>query len=122
MNIRRTLVAVGMAAALLAACGGDEAGTGDNGGGGGGGAATTITASDFAFDPETVTIAAGDGIELTNEGEAEHNITAEDAGLDEDVDAGDSVTVDTSDVEPGTYDFICEYHPDQMKGTLEVTE
>jgi plastocyanin len=122
MNFRRTLVAVGMAAALVAACGGDEGGTEDNGGGGGGGAATTITASDFAFDPETVTIAAGDGIELTNEGEAEHNITAEDAGMDEDVDAGDSVTIDTSGVEPGTYDFICEYHPDQMTGTLEVTE
>ena len=121
MNVRRTLVAVGMAGVLLAACGGDEGGTEANGGGGGG-AAATLTASDFAFDPETVTIAAGDGIELTNEGEAEHNITAEDAGLDEDVDAGDSVTVDTSGVEPGTYDFICEYHPEQMKGTLEVTE
>jgi len=125
MNTKRMLVAAGIVALLAAACGGDDAGaeaTGGGGGGEGGGAATTLTASDFAFDPESVTIAAGDGIELTNDGEAEHNITAEDAGLDEDVDAGDSVTVDTSGVEPGTYDFFCEYHPDQMKGTLEVTE
>lgn len=126
MNIRRVLAAVGIVALMLAACGGDDAGSdnasGEGGGGGGGSAATTVTASDFAFDPESVTVAAGDGIELVNDGEAEHNITAEDAGLDEDVDAGDTVMIDTSDVEPGSYDFFCEYHPDQMKGTLEVTE
>ena len=128
MNTRRILVALGIVALMAAACGGDDAGSenasgsGSSGGGGGGGAATTVTASDFAFDPESVTVAAGDGIELVNDGEAEHNITAEDAGLDEDVDAGDTVTIDTSGVEPGSYDFFCEYHPDQMKGTLEVTE
>ncbi len=47
---------------------------------------------------------------------------AEEADLDEDVDAGDSVTIDLGGVEAGTYDFLCEYHPDQMTGTLEVTE
>ena len=31
-----------------------------------------------------------------------------------------SVTIDLTDVEAGSYDFFCEYHPD-MKGTLEVT-
>ena len=126
MNTRRILVALGIVALMAAACGGDDAGSenasgsGSSGGGGGGGAATTVTASDFAFDPESVTVAAGDGIELVNDGEAEHNITAEDAGLDEDVDAGDTVTIDTSGVEPGSYDFFCEYHP-AMTGTLEVT-
>jgi plastocyanin len=125
MNTRRMLVALGIVALMAAACGGDDASSENasgSGGGGGGGAATTVTASDFAFDPESVTVAAGDGIELVNDGEAEHNITAEDAGLDEDVDAGDTVTIDTSGVEPGSYDFFCEYHPDQMKGTLEVAE
>ena len=126
MNIRRMLAAVGIVALMVTACGGDDASSdnasGEGGGGDGGSAVTTVTASDFAFDPESVTVAAGDGIELVNDGEAEHNITAEDAGLDEDVDAGDTVTIDTSDVEPGSYDFFCEYHPDQMKGTLEVTE
>jgi plastocyanin len=117
MNTRRMLVAAGIVALLVAACGGDDANSDS-----GGGSATTVTASDFAFDPDSVTVAAGDGIELTNDGDTEHNLTAEDAGLDEDVDPSDSVTIDTSDAEPGTYDFFCEYHPEQMKGTLEVTE
>ncbi len=40
--------------------------------------------------------------------------------MDEDVDGGASVTVDLGDVEPGSYEFVCEYHPDTMTGTLEV--
>jgi plastocyanin len=80
-----------------------------------------LTASNFAFDPTSLSAAAGGTIEFVNEDDAEHNITAEDAGIDEDVDAGATTTVDLGDVEPGTYDFICEYHPDTMTGTLEVT-
>lgn len=116
MSRKKMLVAAGIVCLLGVSCGGDDAG-GDAGGG-----STTITASDFAFDPGSVTVASGDGIELLNDGEAEHNLTAEDAGLDDDVSAGESVTIDTSDVEAGSYDFICSYHPDQMTGTLEVTD
>jgi plastocyanin len=47
---------------------------------------------------------------------------SEDAGIDEDVDAGGSVSIPLTGVEPGSYDFFCEYHPDSMTGTLEVSE
>ena len=67
-----------------------------------------LTAADFSFDPGTVTVAAGDTIELSNEGESPHNLQAEEADIDED--------------EPGTYDFICKFHPEDMMGTLEITE
>lgn len=80
----------------------------------------TLTAVDFAWDPDSLTVAAGDSIELVNEDEAEHNLTIEDAGVDEDVDGGKTVTVDLGDVKAGSYDFVCEYHPDTMTGTLEV--
>jgi plastocyanin len=125
--MKRLLIVTAMVALLAAACGGDDGeatnGGGTGGGGdGGGGGAVTLTAANFAFQPESLTAAVGDTIEFTNEDDAKHNITAEDAGLDEDVDAASSTTVDLADVEPGTYDFICEYHPDSMKGTLEVTE
>ena len=122
----RTKLLIGalMAIALLGvACGGDDAPEASGGGeeAGGGGGTVSLSAAEFAFDPASVTAAAGDTIEFTNEDDAEHNVTAEEAGIDEDVDAGGSTTIDLSGVEPGSYDFICKYHPDTMKGTLEVT-
>lgn len=80
----------------------------------------TLTASDFSWDTDTLTVPAGGSIEVVNEDDAEHNLTIEDADVDEDVEGGASTTVDLGDVEAGTYDFFCEYHPDTMTGTLEV--
>ena len=124
--IKRMLAALAIVGLLATACGGDDGGSpaasGDDGGGGGeGGASVTVTAADFSFDPESITAAAGDTIELSNEGESPHNLQAEEAGIDEDVDPGKTVSIDLADVEPGTYDFICKFHPDDMKGTLEIT-
>ena len=109
------------------ACGGDDASTettddsadtepAEDAGGSG-----ALVAANFAFDPTSLSAASGDSIEFTNEDEAEHNFTAEDAGLDVDVDAGGSATIDLTDVEAGSYDFFCKYHKDSMTGTLEVT-
>jgi plastocyanin len=123
--IKRMMATLGIVALLATACGGDEEGSpaaSGDGGGGGSSSSVTVTAADFSFDPATVTAAAGDAIELSNEGDSPHNLQAEEAGLDEDVDPGATVSVDLADVEPGTYDFICKFHPDDMKGTLEVTE
>jgi plastocyanin len=123
--IKRMMATLGIVALLATACGGDEEGSPAASGDGGGGessSSVTVTAADFSFDPETVTAAVGDTIELSNEGDSPHNLQAEEAGLDEDVDPGATVSVDLADVEPGTYDFICKFHPDDMKGTLEVTE
>ena len=125
--IKRMLAAFGIVALLATACGGDDgdpaAASGDDGGGAGaGGGSVTLTAADFSFEPGTVTAGAGDTIELSNEGESPHNLQAEEADLDEDVDAGETVSIDLADVEPGTYDFICKFHPEDMTGTLEITE
>jgi plastocyanin len=119
-STRKSLVAAAAVVALLgAACGGDDSEAEGDAASGGGGAAT-LTAAEFAWDPGTLTVASGGSIELMNEDEAEHNLTIEDAGVDEDVAGGETVTVDLAGVEPGSYDFVCEYHPDTMKGTLEV--
>jgi plastocyanin len=124
--IKRMLAALAIVGLLATACGGDNGGSpaasGDDGGGGGeGGASVAVTAADFSFDPESITAATGDRIELSNEGESPHNLQAEEAGIDEDVDPGKTVSIDLADVEPGNYDFICKFHPDDMKGTLEIT-
>ena len=120
---KRLVIGLAVVALMGAACGGDDDGgsteeTTENGGGGGG--SVTLTAAEFAFDPTDLSAAAGDTIEFVNEDDAEHNFTAEDAGIDQGVDAGGSTTIDLTGVEAGSYDFFCEYHPD-MKGSLEVS-
>jgi plastocyanin len=128
----RKLAASGAAALLLllGACGGDEPEpTAESGGEsteatqeeGGGSGTVELSAADFAFEPGDLSAAAGDTIEFTNEDDAPHTFTAQDAGIDEEVEAGGSTSISLGDVEPGSYDFICTIHP-EMKGTLEVTE
>jgi plastocyanin len=104
---------VGLLAATvaLAACGGG----GTTGGGGGG-----LTMVDNAFQPDTLTVSSGDSVEVTNDGEALHNITIADADIDEDVEAGQSTTI-TVELDPGEYEMFCEYHEAQgMTGTVTV--
>lgn len=120
MTKRKSVVAVAFVALFGAACGGDDGGDETSDAGGNGGGAVTLTAADFAWDPSSLTVEAGGSIELVNEDDAKHNLTIEGAGVDEDVDGGQTATVDLGDLEAGSYDFVCEYHADSMTGTLEV--
>lgn len=100
-------------ALMLAACGG-----GSDGGEGGGSAPLSMT--DNAFDPTTLTVSSGDSVELSNDGQALHNLTVEGADIDQDVQAGQSATV-TMDLEPGEYTMFCEYHRSAgMEGSVTV--
>jgi plastocyanin len=106
------------AAVVLAACGGGD--TGGETGGGGGGGATTLTMVDNEFQPADLTVSAGTELELTNEGQAPHTFTVTDAGIDEQVEAGQGSST-TIDLEAGTYDFVCQFHESAgMTGTLTV--
>jgi plastocyanin len=104
----------------LAACGDDD----DDGNGGtdNGRADTgaTIVAANIAFDPTELSVAAGETITLRNEDDVEHSFTIDDPDIDAEAEGGEEATVDAPD-QPGTYDFHCRYHPDQMTGTLTVT-
>lgn len=101
------------AAVMLAACGG-----GSEGGEGGGSAAMSMT--DNAFDPATLTVSSGDSLEVSNDGQALHNLTVEGEGIDQDVQAGQSASV-TMDLEPGEYTMFCEYHRSAgMEGSITV--
>ena len=96
------ILAVGLAG-MVGACGDDDDTSGSASGSGSGSGVSadeptgesvaTITAADIAYDPTELTV-----------GEAE-------GGEDADIVVPD---------EPGTYDFYCRYHPDQMTGTLTV--
>ena len=83
-------------------------------------ASVEVTTSEFTFKPSKITVAAGGVIELSNEDDAKHSLTASEAGVDEDVDPNASVTIRLGQVDPGTYDYVCKYHSN-MTGTLEVT-
>ena len=79
-----------------------------------------ITAEDFQFSPDSLTVPSGESsITVTNEGSVEHSFTLDDDSVSEDIEPGDSVTV-TVDVTADA-GFHCKYHPDQMTGTLSVS-
>jgi plastocyanin len=108
---------------LLGACGDNGEDTSDEGDGGG--TPVTVVATDFAFDTETLTLEAGESVELTlqNDGEAEHSFTSEDVGAEVEAEPGATAsTTFTAPDEDGTFEFHCEYHPTQMIGEIVVGE
>jgi plastocyanin len=81
--------------------------------------ATTVELADFAFRPDCLSAEAGATITLENTGDTMHTFTVEATDVDFEVDAGTSVEVSLSGVEPGTYAVTCTLHP-QMEATLTV--
>jgi plastocyanin len=82
--------------------------------------ATTVTISGFAYDPIVARVPAGTTVSFPNEDSAPHTVTAPALGVDKQVGGGaeTSVTVE----EPGTYDYVCRFHPPDMLGRLVVEE
>ena len=120
---KRLLVMLCAVALLAAACGGgddeaDDSG-GDNGGDSGG---TTVTAIDFGFDPDSLSVDPGAEVELTlqNNGEVAHSLTIDDADFDIEADGGaaasDTLTAPDEDT---SLEFHCKFHP-QMTGEIVV--
>ena len=124
-------LAIVMVSALAACSGGDDASEPADGNGGGTATVTDgaveITAADLAFDGSTIEATAGEDftITLVNDDSAPHNISiySEEGGdeivLGDTAEAGESVTVDVSGLEAGTYYFQCDIHPD-MNGSVVV--
>ncbi|HEY4729450.1 MAG TPA: cupredoxin domain-containing protein [Actinomycetes bacterium] len=93
------------------------------GGGGGGGTEIQLVASNFKFDKTSLDMQSGSQVkvEITNQGQAEHNFTFTEAGANQDVEAGEDATATFTAPAAGSYQFFCKYHPSQMKGTVTVT-
>jgi plastocyanin len=110
-------------ALLVAACSSDDGGgstastgggsTGSTGGGGEGG--TSVTIANFAFDPNSITLAAAGDVTVTNNDSAAHTFTADDGSFDVQVDPGATETVSIT----GSTGFHCSFHP-QMTGSVTV--
>jgi plastocyanin len=105
-----------------------------SGGGTGGGTVTvengavTITAANLEFDANVIQAAAGEDFTITlmNDDSAPHNLSiyTEEGGdtivTGTTVEAGQSVTIEVSALEAGTYFFQCDIHP-EMNGSVEVS-
>lgn len=73
---------------------------------------------DLTFEPTEVTVAPGETeVAITNSDSTDHTFTLDDGSVDEEIAAGESVTVSVNLEE--TTGFHCEIHP-SMTGTLQV--
>jgi len=121
------------AALLAAACGGASSGPAVRITPGGAGATLDITVGDNFYKPNEFRVQAGEEVTLkvTNEGQAVHTVRL--AGPDNRYETDDDTQVDpemikptqtaslvwTAPIEPGTYNFRCDYHPEET-GTITV--
>ncbi len=71
----------------------------------------------YRFDPKVIEVKAGDTVTWTNEDNSTHTVEV-DGREDHEVDQGESVEI-TFD-KPGTYDYVCTLHSQDMDGTVIV--
>ena len=77
------------------------------------------TAEDFEYG-EPITVAPGAVVAVVNMDAAPHTVTAEQGqAFDLQLGGNGATGTFTAPTEPGTYPYICTYHPN-MKGTLTV--
>jgi plastocyanin len=109
--------------------GGGAPGEGEPGGGGPGGGPIDLTASNLAFDTDTITVPAGGEVTIRfrNQENVPHNVSvyADQAATDpifqgELVQAPGTVEYRFPAPDPGEYLFRCDVHPQQMTGTFVV--
>ena len=107
---------VGLAVALvLSACGEGEASPETTGAATNGSA---VVISDLAFEPETLTVEAGDTVTWRwDDGAIDHDVVGDDFRSE----VMSEGTFRQRFDQPGSYEYLCTLHPN-MTGMIEVTE
>jgi plastocyanin len=118
------LAAVVAASLVVAGCGGDGGGDGGDGGDSGSATGVTVVATEFAFDPPDLSVAADTAVQITvdNQGVVEHDLTVDELDLEIYAAPGESVT-ETVTLAAGTYEMYCSipgHRASGMEGTLTV--
>jgi plastocyanin len=71
----------------------------------------------YTFAPKTIEIEAGQTVTWTNEDNFTHTVEVEGQ---EDHEVGQGESVEITFEEPGTYDYVCTLHSQDMDGTVIV--
>jgi plastocyanin len=136
--MRRWLVLVTACLAIglvVAGCGGDDdddGGGGGNGGGaaqdqgggggGAGGGGAEVSMRNIQFQPQEITIDAGETVTWTNDEAVAHDVEGStgdfSSGPPGGLEQGDAFS-ETFD-EPGTFEYVCRVHAPGMSGTVTV--
>jgi plastocyanin len=110
-----TIIGLAFVALALSACGEGEASPAASDGDTNGPA---VVIRDLAFEPETLSVKAGDTVTWRwDDGAIDHDVMGD--GLHSDV-MSDGTFRHRFD-KPGTYEYVCTLHPN-MTGTIEVTD
>ena len=110
--MRKVLLPALAAAALFAAAGCGGSGTSEPV------AATEVEmVKSYRFDPKVIEIEAGDTVTWTNEDNFTHTVQVE-GQEDHKVGQGESIEIRFD--KPGTYDYVCTLHSQDMDGTVIV--
>jgi plastocyanin len=80
-------------------------------------AGSEVGAVDFAFEPDTTTVAAGDTVTWENTGETTHNVKGK-GFFSDGMEPGD--VFEHEFAKAGVYDYLCTLHPDTMTGSVVV--
>jgi len=108
---RALLLAAALAVLIAAGCGGSDGSSTPV-------ATTEVTmAKSYRFDPKVIEIEAGQTVTWTNEDNFTHTVEV-DGQDDHKVDRGDSVSIKFDS--PGTYDYVCTLHRQDMEGKVIV--
>lgn len=82
-----------------------------------------VAASDFSFDPTTILLDTGTTAEIvfSNTGSVLHSFTVPDFEVEVEAEGGENQTLTFAVAEdPGSYEFFCKYHPNEMTGSISV--
>jgi plastocyanin len=111
------LIGAALCVALLPACGEEEEP----------GSSVSQTAEleafDYYFEPTSLQVELGSEvtIEFTNNGSVLHSFSAPDLDVEVEAGNGEEATVTfTAPDQPGSFDFFCKYHADDMNGTISI--
>jgi len=83
--------------------------------------ANTVTISNFAFAPASITIPAGTTVTWTNKDEEPHTVVSGDGTTFHSPGMGTGATFSFTFPNAGTFEYICSIHP-MMHGTVVVTK
>lgn len=82
-------------------------------------APATVSIAEFDFAPDPIEVAVGGSITWTNEDSTAHTASVAGGGPDTGaIRGGESATLSFD--QPGTFDYVCQFHPGSMTGTIVV--